>query len=160
MLIVGIAMPATADTGTTAVSVELIGGALSITVPASVTFGPRANTVLDGTISGSLGQVKVDDARSGTAGWGVTVIATALTPPAGPTIGAAEISYSVGTITQVGTATYASTPAPTLNGVMPVVTASGVSLDNSAAWNPTITVKVSGGKAAGVYGGTITHSLA
>jgi hypothetical protein len=160
LLTLGVALPASAAPGETALSVQLTGGSLSITVPADAgSLGSRPNTVLGGTISGSLGAVQVDDARAGTLGWVASVISTALTPPAGATIGAAQLSYSVGTITQVGTATYTSTPAATLTGVMPVVTATGVNLDNSATWNPTITVNISGGKAAGVYTGTITHSV-
>ncbi len=43
--------------------------------------------------------------------------------------------------------------------VAPVVTATGITGDNSATWNPTINVFVSGGHAAGTYTGTITHSV-
>ena len=39
------------------------------------------------------------------------------------------------------------------------VTASGTTGDNSATWNPKINVTVPGGMAAGVYFGTITHSV-
>jgi hypothetical protein len=38
------------------------------------------------------------------------------------------------------------------------VTATGITDDNSATWNPTITVTVPGGVATGVYAATITHS--
>ena len=44
---------------------------------------------------------------------------------------------------------------PTSRAV-PAVTATGITGDNSATWNLTITVTVAGGKAAGVYSGTIT----
>jgi hypothetical protein len=40
-----------------------------------------------------------------------------------------------------------------------VVTASGITGDNSATWNPTIDVHIPGGVASGVYTGTITHSV-
>ena len=40
-----------------------------------------------------------------------------------------------------------------------MVTASGITGDNSATWNPTINVIVAGGMAAGTYGATITHSV-
>ena len=39
------------------------------------------------------------------------------------------------------------------------VTATGITGDNSATWNPTINVAVPGGMAAGVYSATITHSV-
>lgn len=40
------------------------------------------------------------------------------------------------------------------------MTATGITGDNSATWNPTITVAVPGGMAANVYSATITHSVA
>lgn len=46
-----------------------------------------------------------------------------------------------------------------LTGVIPVVTASGISGDNTATWTPTINIAVPGGMAAGVYTATITHSI-
>ena len=160
MLTLGAASPALA--GTTTATVTVTGGSLSITVPADAgNLGTRANTVLAGTISGSLGQVRVDDARSAAAGsgWIASVISTAFTPPSGPTIGAAAVGYTAGTITKVGTATFTANDPPDLTGSVPAVTATGITGDNSATWNPTINVTVAGGKAAGVYSGTITHSV-
>jgi hypothetical protein len=69
------------------------------------------------------------------------------------------VSYSAGTITKVGTATYTANDPSNLTGVSPVVTATGITGDNSATWNPTVTVTVPGGMAAAVYSATITHSV-
>lgn len=163
MLTLGIALPASAGPGDTAATVTLTGGTLSITVPTNAgNLGSRANTVLQGTISGPLGVVQVNDARSAAAGsgWIATVISTAFTPPAGPTIGAALVGYTAGTITKVGTATYTANDPGDLTGVVPAVTATGITGDNSATWNPTINVTIAGGKVAGVYSGVITHSVA
>lgn len=146
----------------TPVSVTLTGGALSITVPtSSINLGHHVITVDEGTISGSLGEVQVLDARSAAAGsgWVASVISTALTPPSGPTIGAAEIGYTVGTITKVGTATYVANNPVALTGTVAAVTATGITGCNSATWDPTINVTVAGGMAAAVYSGTITHSV-
>ena len=164
ILALGVSWPtaANADTATTEVVVTLIGGVLSITAPAaSVPLGSdQASPVSETILTGPLGSVQVLDARLGTAGWVASVISTALTPvPGGPTIGAAQISYTVGDITKVGTATYAATPRPNLTGNLPTVTATGVTGNNSATWIPTIGVTVDGNKAAGVYTGTITHSV-
>jgi hypothetical protein len=153
------ALPAEADTGAT---VTVTGGALTITMPtATADLGSRANTVGGGTISGPLGQVQVNDARSAAAGsgWVASVISTAFTPPAGPAIAASAVSYSSGPITKVGTATYTPNDPPNLTGVAAAVTATGITGDNAATWNPTITVAVPGGTAAGVYSATITHSV-
>jgi hypothetical protein len=159
-LVVG-AVPASADGPTTA-TITVTGGALIITVPASAAdLGSRANSVGGGTISGQLGEVQVNDARSAAAGagWVASVISTAFTPPAGPAIAASAVSYSAGSITKVGTATYTANDPAGLAGVKPVVTASGITGDNSATWTPTITVSVPGGMAANVYTATITHSV-
>jgi hypothetical protein len=159
-LMLGVAAPAMAAPTTATVTVT--GGSLSITVPTSAgNLGTRANTVSEGTISGPLGEVQVNDARSAAAGsgWVASVISTAFTPPSGPTIGAADIGYTAGPITKVGTATFTANDPPDLTGVVAAVTATGITGDNSATWNPTINVTVGGGTAAGVYSGTITHSV-
>lgn len=161
VLTLGFAIPASAD-GPTSAQVTLQGGFLEITVPAAAgNLGTRTNTVTGGTISGPLGQVQVNDARSAVAGsgWVVSVISTAFTPFAGPTIAASAVSYTAGPITKVGTATYTANNPTNLTGVVPAVTATGITGDNSATWTPTINVAVPGAMAAGVYTATITHSV-
>ena len=157
----GCALPASAGGGTVA-TVTITPGALTITVPASAgSLGSSRNAVGGETISGSLGQVQVSDARSAAAGsgWVATVISSAFTPAAGPAIGASAISYSAGTIAKQGTASYVDNDPSNLTGVSAAVTASGITGDNAATWNPTITVSVPGGLAAGTYSATITHSV-
>ena len=157
----GSALPASAD-GSTSATVTVVGGALSITVPANAgSLGSQRNQVGGETISGSLGQVQVNDARSAAAGsgWVATVISSAFTPPAGPAIAASAVSYSAGAIAKIGTATYVENNPTNLTAVGSAVTASGITGDNSATWNPTLTVAVPGGMAAGVYSATITHSV-
>ena len=160
MLTLGLAGPVAA--AGTAATVTVTGGALSITVPVDAgNLGSTANTVLGSTITGPLGPVQVNDARAAAAGsgWVATVISTAFTPPAGPAIAASNVGYTVGSITQVGTATFTANNPSNLTGVVAAVTATGITGDNSATWNPTISVTVAGGMAAGVYSGTITHSV-
>lgn len=161
MFSVGMSAPAFA--GPTDATVTISGGTLSITTPADAgNIGSRANTVAGGTISGPLGQVQVNDARSAAAGsgWVATVISTAFTPPAGPAIPASAVGYTAGTVVKVGTATYVANNPTNLTGVGSAVTATGITGDNSATWNPTINVAVPGGMAANVYSATITHSVA
>jgi hypothetical protein len=160
MLVLCLAGPACA--AETSATVTVTGGALSITVPVSAgNIGTRENTVLGGTVSGPLGEVQVSDARAAAAGsgWVATVISTAFTPPSGPTIGAAEVGYTAGAITKVGTATFTANNPANLTGVVAAVTATGITGDNSATWDPTINIFVAGGMAAGVYTGTITQSV-
>ena len=89
------AEPAAADTtGISAATITVQGGFLSITVPTDAgNLGTRTNSVAGGTISGPLGQVQVNDARSAAAGsgWVASVISTAFTPPAGPAIAASAV---------------------------------------------------------------------
>lgn len=163
LLAIGVTLPASAQTtGGTPATVSVTGGALTISVPsASANLGSRVNTVGGGTISGQLGQVQVSDARSAAAGsgWVVSVIAGAFTPPAGPAIAASAVGYTAGPITKVGTATYTANDPASLVGVAAAVTATGITGDNSATWNPTINVAVPGGMAAADYLATITHSV-
>jgi hypothetical protein len=90
-----VALPAGAvGPGQSAATITVTGGALSITVPPDAgNIGTRANSVLGGTISGALGQVQVNDARSAAAGsgWVATVISIAFTPPSGPAIAASAV---------------------------------------------------------------------
>ena len=153
--------PASADI--TAATITVQGGSLSISAPTDAgNLGTRANSVDGGTISGPLGQVQVNDARSAAAGsgWVATAISSAFTPPTGTAIAASAVSYSNGTIVKVGTATYTANNPPALTGVTPVLTATGITGDNSATWNPTLNVAVPGGLAAGSYTALITHSVA
>lgn len=154
------AHPASAQTPA---SLTIEGGALLITVPADAgSLGSRANTVNGGTISGPLGEVQVNDARSAAAGsgWVASVISTAFTPSSGPAIAASAVSYTAGSISKVGTATYTANDPVNLTGQSAAVTATGITGDNAATWNPVIHVAVPGGTAAGVYTATITHSVA
>ena len=160
LLSLGIALPASADT--TTASVTVTGGTLTFSAPAAAgSLGSIANSVSGGTVSGSLGQVQVNDARSAAAGsgWVASVISTAFTPSAGPTIAASFVSYTAGTITKVGTATYTANNPGNLTGVSAAVTATGITGDNSATWTPTINVAVPGGTIATTYSAIVTHSV-
>jgi hypothetical protein len=158
-LVVGTALPAGADA--TTASFQLTAGALSISVPASVSIGSQVVSTSPSTISGQLGVVTVTDERGGTTTWVASVIVTAFTPTTGPAvtaIAATQVSYSAGTITQVGVT--ATKPATTdLTGVSPVVNGASTGL-STASWNPTISVLLPANAAPGIYTATITHSIA
>ena len=162
-LTLGIASPVSAATsGITSATITVQGGSLSITVPSgAVNLGTQIDTVNGGTVSGPLGQVQVSDARGAVAGsgWVATVISSAFTPPSGPAIPASEVGYTAGAIVQIGTATYTANNPGNLTAVVAAVTATGITGNNSATWNPTISVAVAGGTLAGVYSATITHSV-
>ena len=160
VLALGITLPVAAEP--TTATLEVTGGSLSISAPTDAgSLGTASNTVVGTTISGPLGEVQVDDARSAEAGsgWVASVISTAFTPTEGPAIAASAVGYTVGDIAKVGTATYTADDPADLSGASPAVTATGITGDNSATWTPTINVAVPGGTAAGVYAATITHSV-
>jgi hypothetical protein len=157
-----LAMPASAAADATSLTVTITGGSLAISVPTNAgNLGTVEYTTEATVISGLLGEVQVTDARGAVAGsdWVASAISTALTPPAGPTIPALDIGYAVGGIEKHGTATYEPHNRVDLVGDLPVVTATAITGNNAATWNPTINVSVPGGTAPGVYSGTITHSV-
>ncbi|GLY95413.1 hypothetical protein Acsp02_26680 [Actinoplanes sp. NBRC 103695] len=161
-LAVGVAAPASAAPGdNTTITITIKGGPLGITMPAGAGNLDATLPNAVGTISGPLGQVRVNDARRALAGsgWIASVISTAVTPPSGPAIAASAVSYTAGTIAKIGTATYTANDPRNLAGVRPAITATGITGDNSATWNPTISVAVVGGIAANAYSVTITHSV-
>ena len=138
------------------------GGALSISVPASAgSLGTTANTVSGGTISGLLGEVQVNDARSAAAGssWIASVTSTAFTSTGEESIGAAQLSYTAGAIAKTGTAAYAANNPDTLTGVSAAVTVTAITGDNTARWNPSIHIDIPGSKVAATYSVVITHSV-
>ncbi len=148
--------------GTSEATITIEGGSLGITVPtAIVDLGTFTNVVGGGSMSGTLGEVTVSDARSAAAGseWVASAISSAFTPLAGPALAASEVAYSPGTVEMEGTATYETHNQPDMTAVVPVVVASAITGDNAAVWNPEITVSVPGGTAPGIYTATITHSV-
>jgi hypothetical protein len=138
---------------------QLVAGTLSITAPtASVSLGSQVSSVVSSTMAGPLGVVTVSDQRGGTTTWTASVISTAFTPPAGPADPASNVSYAAGTITASGVVATAIAGSD-LTGVTTVVTGASTGV-SSASWNPTISVLVPANFAPGIYGATITHSVA
>ena len=165
-LSISVAYPAAAaTTGGTPATLTVEGGVLAISVPsATANLGTVSDTVAGTTISGSLGQVVVTDARKAAAGssWTASVISTAFTPfevtPA-TAIPAAAVSYTGGRVERVGEATLTTHNPGNLTGVAPAVTATEITGNNSATWWPTITVAVPGGAVNALYTATVTHSV-
>lgn len=147
------------------ISASCIPGALSISAPGAVVFSivnaSSTATTVSSIASATMGTVSVDDDRCDAPGtaWTASAIATALTPPAGPTIAASLIGYSSGLIGTTGTVATVAVDQINLTGVVPVVTAIATG-SNTAWWTPTITVTVPVGQAVGTYIGSITQSVA
>lgn len=153
--------PATADD--TATTFEVASGGLAITVPASADLG---STSAPGTISASLGQVTVDDTRGALLGaYTASVSSTDFTTGAATsaeTVAAANVAYTGGVVTPAGTVVCTSLliAAPLSAAPQSAMDATGATGTNSCTWNPTIDVTLPAAAVAGVYAGTITHSVA
>ncbi|WP_311922340.1 hypothetical protein [Microbispora sp. H10836] len=158
----------------------------STTCPTTVTFTVNAPdgltiTVPDGPaniganvpgnqITGQLGDVTVSDQRATlTATWVATASATSFTTGGG---GAAEtipntaVSYWSGpAASTTGTGTFVpgqpnAAAAVTLDVPRTAFSKTTGAGDNSAIWNPTIVVNVPAQAVAGLYTGTVNHSVA
>jgi hypothetical protein len=165
-----LAAPAVAaPTDTTDTTFEVLAGTLDIDAPAAADLGDGAP---GGTITGQLGTVTVTDSRGAAdASWEASVTATVFQTGGGTpaeTVTPEEISYWSGPATATtGNGTF--TPgqltagdAEPLSSVTPLVafTHTGGTGGNTASWNPTLVVNVPLDSIAGVYTGTVTHSVA
>ena len=154
--VVGAALPASADA--TATTFSLTGGTLTLSVGETAALTNEASGVAANVITGTLGQVAVDDARGGTAGWVTSAASTTFT---GTGLSVSDgVAYTNGTVTETGTNTVAAvTSAALTTTAASVATATAVSGNNTAAWNPTLDVSMPAGALTGAYSGTVTTSL-
>jgi hypothetical protein len=157
LLVLAPALPAGA--ADTPVSILLSGGALSISVPGAVALASGA--VTDTSVSGQLGSVTVTDSRAADpASWIASVSGT---PFVNGTHSLGAETYSTGVVSSTGIPisqftitsplTLSTTPQATVT-LNP--TSSG---NNTATWDPTISVDVPAGSVAGTYSAVITHSV-
>jgi Bacterial Ig-like domain (group 3)/SdrD B-like domain len=135
-------------------------GALSLSAPVSVNLGSGAPGT---TISGALGPLSVTDDRALlSASWTVAASATDFTTGTGTpaeTIPATDVGYDPGSITTTGTITATGTPVTLSSTATPVVTGTDGVGDNTATWDPTISVAIPANAVAGVYTATLTNSI-
>ncbi|MHB9861030.1 hypothetical protein [Streptomyces sp. YIM S03343] len=146
-----------ADDPATTVTYTVTSGALTLSVPVSANLGSGA----PGTaISGAIGPMTVTDDRALlSASWTVTAAETDFTSGSS-TIPATSADYDPGSITTTGTITATGTPVTLSNSAQTVVTGSAGVGDNTATWNPTVTVHVPAAAVGGTYTGTLTESVA
>ncbi|MFG2887752.1 hypothetical protein ACGFYV_36705 [Streptomyces sp. NPDC048297] len=146
-----------ADDPSTTVTYTVTSGALTMSVPVSSNLGSGA----PGTaISGAIGAVSVvDDRALASASWTVTAAETDFTSGTS-TIPATSADYAPGSITTTGTITATGTSVTLSNPAQTVVSGTDGVGDNTATWNPTVTVHVPAGAVGGTYNGTLTQSVA
>jgi hypothetical protein len=96
------------------------------------------------------------------ASWTVTASSTNFTTGTGTpaeTIPAGDASYAPGTVTTTGTITTTASDITLSNSPQTVVVGSSGSGDNSASWDPTVSVAVPAAAVNGTYTATLTHSV-
>jgi len=152
--------PPGSDPNTT-VTFTVTVGELSMTAPTAANLGSGAPGT---TISGALGAVTVTDARALlTAAWTATAASSVFVTGGGTgneTIPAGDVAYDPGAITTTGTITVTGTPITMSAAAKPVVAGTGGVGNNTATWNPTLSVAVPPAAVGGLYTGTITQSVA
>ena len=157
----------------TTVTFTVTVGALSLTAPDSVNLGSGApGTTITGVLGGGAAGPSVvvtDDRALLTASWIATASASSWTTgTATPAeiIPVTDVGYTVGPITTTGTITATGTnrPAGTAAGDLSgapqaVVTGTAGVGDNTAGWDPAISVAVPASAVGGIYTGTLTQSV-
>ena len=157
----------------TTVTFTVTVGALSLTAPDTVNLGSGApGTTSPGVLGGGAAGPSVvvtDDRALLTASWIATASASSWTTgSATPAeiIPVTDVGYTVGPITTTGTITatatnrLAGTVAGDLSGApQAVVTGTAGVGDNTAGWDPAISVAVPASAVGGIYTGTLTQSV-
>ena len=155
----GPAAPAFFDPDTT-VTFSVTSGALSMSAPVSAALGSGAPGT---TITGNLGPVTVTDDRALlSASWTTTASATNWTTGGGTpaeTVAVTDVGYDPGSITTTGTITATGTPVTLSGTAAPVVTGTSGVGNNTASWNPSVSVAVPASAVGGTYTGTLTQSV-
>jgi hypothetical protein len=165
LVLVGAAGPAGAqpDTGETTVTFGIDSGFLRVSVPETSALGAVSSGA--DQISAQLGPVTVTDERAALNGsWSVYVTATDFSTGGGTsaeTVPSSAVDYDAGAATATtGTGTF--TTGGTQEGINVPSLAfemEGGTGNNSATWNPTVTVGLGPSAVAGLYSGTVTHSF-
>ncbi|MFW7413885.1 hypothetical protein [Demequina sp. SO4-18] len=151
-----------ASAGDTTTTFSLEGGTLSVAAEGSATLTVGQSGATE--VSGALGNVVVTDDRGGVTGWAAAAATTVFSnndvDPAMATE-STEVKYATGTVSKTGEVTAAGTLEPMVITATAgdVVTATGVKGNNTATWNPTLTVVLPASSTHGTYSGTVTTSV-
>jgi hypothetical protein len=154
------ALPAFAAPGDTVTTFTLDAGTLDISVQSDAALTDASSGAA--FVSGNLGDVTVTDERGDVLGWTASAKSTVFTRTGGTTTTSTSVSYNSGTINKTGTVTTTSSGDVTLSAIAssPVVTGTAVTGNNTASWDPTLTVNLPSDSLAGDYSGTVTTSVA
>ncbi len=135
-------------------------GTLSISVPATASLGsaPAGSA----SVSGTLGSVTVTDTRMGSMDWRAFASSTTFTSTSGATVSTSTaVRYNAGAITTTGTSVIPAAATVVLTESPQTVVGPAVVVgDNTATWNPLLTVSLPASALAGSYSGTVSTSVA
>jgi hypothetical protein len=148
---------ATAAPGDTVTTFTVDGGSLGLTAAATAHLDPVDTGAP--SVTGSLGEVMVTDARGGTDGWTVTAVSTEFTNTTVTGPPSTGVSYDAGTVVETGDVSTTVSPGDVMAPAT-VVTADNVTGNNTATFNPSLTVTLPTNALAGDYEGTVTTSVA
>jgi uncharacterized repeat protein (TIGR01451 family) len=143
------------------VTVAVVAGPLTITVPATASLGSAPP---GGTLSSGLGTVQVTDDRGFGANWAATVSSTGFATGTGTqaeTIPAGNARYLIAALSSAtGPATFTPVPSVRLSASpQAVVSATNVAGNTTVTWDPTVRVRIPSTAISGDYTATITHSV-
>ncbi len=155
------ALPASAADTTVTFSITTAG--LTVSAPGSASLGSVASG--SASIAGEIGPVTVTDLRGTLGGsWTATVTATDFVTggATGPeTIPVINVSYAPGAlVSSTGTGTFTPGAGGIINVPRTAFTGTALTGNNTATWNPTLTITIPSATVAGTYTGTVTHSVA
>jgi hypothetical protein len=152
---------ASAGDPNTTVTFSVSSGALSMTAPDSIDLGINApGTSIVGNLGGPV--TVTDDRALLAAAWTAVASSTAWITGGGTTpetIPAGDVGYNPGSITTTGTITATGTPITLSATPAPVVTGTAGIGNNTAVWDPTLTVALPPSAVVGTYSGTLTQSV-
>lgn len=140
----------------TMVTFTVTSGALTMTAPGAANLGSGAPGT---TVGAPIGLVTVTDNRALlSAAWTATASSTDFINGAN-TIPATDANYDAGALTHTGTITVTATDITLANTPQTVVAGTAGSGDNSASWNPTISVAIPASAVGGTYTATLVQSV-
>ncbi len=159
-MLAGSNTPSGGDPNTT-ITFTVTSGLLTMTAPGSADLGSGLpGTTISSNLGGDV--VVTDDRALLAASWTATASSTNFTTGTGTaaeTIPATDVGYDPGTITPTGTSAADTGTVITLSGAAQTVVTGTAVGDNTATWDPTLSVAVPGTAVTGGYTGTLTQSV-